>query len=87
VAGILDQVLASAGHCAGTAGVTGTMKVRFRKPTPLGVQLDLVGWAEPRTIATRSRRVRAEIRHGEVVTAEGEAIVVVKPELNPREPS
>lgn len=76
VAGILDQLLASAGQSAGVAGVTANMSVRFRKPTPLYAKLTLRAWADPRDEGSRKRTVHAEIRHGNVVTAEGRALVI-----------
>jgi len=81
VAGIMDQLLATAGQGAGTPGVTGAMTVRFRRPTPLYEELHLAAWAEPRGTASRKRRVHAEIRHGDVVTAEAEAVLVESPRL------
>lgn len=76
VAGIMDQVLASAGYASGEAGVTATMEVRFRRPTPLFRELTLHGWAEARSVDESKRIVHARILSGEEVTAEARAVVV-----------
>lgn len=76
VAGIMDQLLASAGQSAGVAGVTANITVHFRKPTPLYTELTLHAWADPRTDGSKKRKVRAEIKAGDVVTADAEALVV-----------
>lgn len=76
VAGIMDQLLASAGQSAGVAGVTANMTVRFRKPTPLYTELSLHAWADPRADDAKKRKVRAEIRVGDQVTAEAEALII-----------
>ncbi len=76
VAGIMDQLLASAGQSAGVAGVTANMTVHFRRPTPLYTELTLHGWADPREDGSRKRTVHAEIRAADVVTAEAQALIV-----------
>ncbi len=76
VAGIMDQLVASAGQSIGVAGVTATLSVRFRQPTPLETDLTLRAWADPREDDAGRRTIRAEIRAGEVVTAEAHALVV-----------
>ena len=76
VAGIMDQLLASCGQSAGVAGLTAHMTVRFRKPTPLFTELTLHAWADPRSGASQRRRVHAEIKAGDTLTAEGEALVI-----------
>ena len=81
VSGIMDQLLASAGQSAGVAGVTATMTVHFRRPTPLYRELTLHAWADPRSEGSKKRRVHAEIRDGETVTAEAEALVIRSAEV------
>ncbi|MDG2308642.1 MAG: hotdog domain-containing protein [Candidatus Binatia bacterium] len=76
VAGIMDQLLASAGQSIGVAGVTANMTVRFRKPTPLETRLVLHAWADPREDESKKRTVHAEIRTGDVVTAEADALII-----------
>jgi acyl-coenzyme A thioesterase PaaI-like protein len=79
VAGLMDQMLAAIGQRFQTAGVTARMTVEFRRPTPLGARLDLVGWLEPPVEGSGTRRACAEIRHGDAVTATAEAVIVVVP--------
>lgn len=76
VAGIMDQLLASAGQSAGVAGVTANMTVRFRKPTPLYTELTLHAWSDPRDEGSKKRKVHAEIKAGDAVTAEAEALII-----------
>jgi len=76
VAGIMDQLLASAGQSAHVPGVTANMTVHFRRPTPLFEELRLHAWADPRDDGSKKRKVHAEIRHRGVVTAEAEALVI-----------
>ncbi|MEO9169980.1 MAG: hotdog fold domain-containing protein [Candidatus Baltobacteraceae bacterium] len=40
---LLDEAMAHAAGAAGHRGVTGSMSVRFRKPVPLGISLDVRG--------------------------------------------
>ncbi|MDP9024267.1 MAG: PaaI family thioesterase [Candidatus Eremiobacteraeota bacterium] len=40
---LLDEAMAHAAGHAGHRGVTGSMSVRFRKPVPIGVPLDVRG--------------------------------------------
>src|SRR5690606_32749344 len=38
---VLDQALGTAAAAAGTPGMTATLEVRYRRPTPLGVPLSV----------------------------------------------
>lgn len=69
-----DQVLSLANLLHGTAGPTASLRVRFRKPTPLGVPLRYEGWRE----RAAGRRIHAAGRlvAGDVVTAEAEGTFV-----------
>lgn len=79
VAGLMDQMVAAAGQRFELGGVTARMTVEFRRPTPLGVPLELAGWLEPQDESqSRVRRVHAEIRAGGEVTVEAEALIVVR---------
>jgi acyl-coenzyme A thioesterase PaaI-like protein len=81
VAGLMDQMVAAAGQRFELGGVTAKMTVEFRRPTPLGVPLELAGWLEPQDAKeSRVRLVRAEIRAGGEVTVAAEALIVVKPD-------
>lgn len=69
-----DQVLSLANLQHGTAGPTATLRVRFRRPTPLGVALRYEGWR----VRAAGRRLHAAGRllAGDVVTAEAEGTFV-----------
>lgn len=79
LAGLFDELLGAGSRLSGgPGGVTGRLTVRYRRPTPLDVDLELWAWIHDE----RSRRivVRGECRApdggsgGEVVTAEAEAV-------------
>lgn len=74
VAATFDELLGLAQACSGSPGMTGTLTVRFRKPTPLNTELTLHGeWvrSEGRKIFTRGT-----ICAGEVLTAEAEGLFI-----------
>ena len=74
-----DELLGIANITSGHPGMTGTLTVRYRRPTPLGQELDFEAWTERvegRRITTRGRITA----HG-TLTAEAEGLfVVVNPE-------
>jgi acyl-coenzyme A thioesterase PaaI-like protein len=69
-----DQVLSMANLQHGTAGPTATLRVRFRRPTPLGVPLRYEGWRE--RAAGRRLHATGRLLAGDVVTAEAEGTFV-----------
>jgi len=75
LASLCDQMVAAAGWCAGVAGVTKWLRVEFRKPVPLGVELRL----EASSIVLDARRTRAEVSvfAGEVLCVWADAETVV----------
>ena len=75
VALVFDELLALAAAFGGTGGLTGTLKVRYRKPTPLHEELRLTGWVDRRE--GRRMRARGTIHVGDVLTAEAEGLFVV----------
>ncbi|HLF56413.1 MAG TPA: PaaI family thioesterase [Thermoanaerobaculia bacterium] len=58
--------------------VTGSLKVDFKKPTPIGVELELR--ARVREASERKALVEVTVRAGDVVTATGEVVAVRMPE-------
>jgi len=74
IAAAFDQVLSVANIMAGAAGPTAQLKLRYRKPTPLGVEVRFEGWQT----RVAGRRIHAEGRllAGDTVTAEAEGIFV-----------
>ena len=74
VAAAFDEVLGFAQSLSGNPGMTGTLTVRYRRPTPLHVQLRFdagVDSVEGRKIITSGR-----LFAGEVLTAEAEGIFI-----------
>ena len=74
VAAAFDEVLGFVQSLAGSPGFTGTLTVRYRKPTPLHTDLRF----EARVTGTERRKTFAEGRlyAGDVLTAEAEAIFI-----------
>jgi acyl-coenzyme A thioesterase PaaI-like protein len=74
VAAMFDMVLGAAASFAQRATLTGTLTVRYRRPTPLGVPIRYDAWidrVEPRTLITKGTS-----SNGNDLLAEGEAIFV-----------
>jgi acyl-coenzyme A thioesterase PaaI-like protein len=74
VAAAFDEVLGMAQSLTGNPGMTGTMTVRYRKPTPLSADLRFEGWVdriEGRKIFTLGRAL-----HGDELTAEADAVFI-----------
>jgi acyl-coenzyme A thioesterase PaaI-like protein len=74
IAAGFDEILGRAGSTAAAPAVTGTLRVRYRHPTPLGTDVTYVGIL----VAVRGRRVRTrgELWAGDVMTAEAEGLFV-----------
>lgn len=74
VAAALDEVLGFVQSTTGNPGMTGTLAVRYRRPTPLHVELRLEG----RVVRVEGRKIFTEgkLLAGDVVTAEAEGIFV-----------
>jgi acyl-coenzyme A thioesterase PaaI-like protein len=75
VALLIDQLLGHAVGTIGRPGMTASLTVRFRKPTPYGTELLVEAWH----VKSEGRRVVAEARitADDVVVAEAEALFVV----------
>jgi acyl-coenzyme A thioesterase PaaI-like protein len=74
VAAAFDEVLGMAQSLTGNPGMTGTLTVRYRKPTPLYADLVFEGWVERvegRKIFTLGRAL-----HGDELTAEADAVFI-----------
>lgn len=72
IAGLFDEVLGAANVVAGRAGMTGTLTIRYRRPTPLLVPLEVVG----RQTSAEGRKIRAwaGLYHEGKLTAEAEGL-------------
>ena len=75
VALAFDELFGMANVLNGLGGLTGKLTVRYRRPTPLGVELRMTGWIEDH--ADRRIRTRGTIHAGDVVTAEAEGLFVM----------
>jgi len=79
VAELFDELLGSANIITGRAGMTGTLKVTYRRPTPLLAELDLV--ARQTGVDGRKLFAWGGIYHDGELTAEAEAVFIeVRPE-------
>ena len=74
IAAIFDEALGLAQSMTGHPGMTGTLTVRYRKPTPLLTELRIE--ALVRRIAGRKIFTEARLYAGETLTAEAEAIFI-----------
>jgi hypothetical protein len=75
IAETFDEVLGAANMVAANAAMTGTLTIRYRKPTPLRTDLRI----EARCLGRNGRKVSTwgGIFHGDVLTAEAEGIFIV----------
>lgn len=74
VAGAFDELLGATQSLSGAPGMTGTLTVRYRNPTPLHTELHFVGEllrVEGRKIFTAGR-----LTAGEMLCAEAEAVFI-----------
>jgi len=72
IAGVFDQVFNVANIMGGTAGPTASLSLRYRRPTPLNVDLRFEAWVaevEGSRVTSRGR-----VLHGETVTVESEGV-------------
>lgn len=74
IAELFDEVLGSMTIVNGTPGMTGTLTVRYRRPTPLLAPLDI----EARITSVEGRKIFAwgGIRHEGELTAEAEGVFI-----------
>jgi hypothetical protein len=74
VAAILDQFMGMAQILGKNPGMTGTLNVRYHRPSPLNTELKLEAWLE--RVEGRKTVIGAEIRNGDQVTASCEALFI-----------
>ena len=74
VAAAFDEVLGMAQSLTGRPGMTGTLTVKYRKPTPLHQDLRFVGWVD--RVEGRKIFASSTLHHGETLCAEAEGIFV-----------
>jgi len=74
IAAVFDEVLGAANIVTGTAGMTGTLTVRYVQPTPLHADLTAEGWTD--RVEGRKIFAAGEIRHNGDVTARCEGVFI-----------
>lgn len=74
VAALFDQFLGVGQSLTGQPGFTGTLSVRYLKPTPIATQLRLEGWVEK--VEGRKNILKAEMWAGDVKTATCEGLFI-----------
>ena len=74
IAAVFDQILGLANIASGNAGMTGTLTVRYRAPTPLHTDVLFEG----RTQRTEGRKIftSGTLHAGETLTAEAEGVFI-----------
>ncbi|MGZ4190310.1 MAG: PaaI family thioesterase [Actinomycetota bacterium] len=80
VAAIFDLLLGLANAVAGNQGMTGTLTIKYRRPTPLKTDIDIVA----RVLRTEGRKsfTYGEIRAGDTLCAECEGVfIALTPEM------
>jgi len=77
IALIFDELLGATNVCHGVGAFTGTLSVRYERPTPLGGELELEGWLE--RVEGRKVFSHGTIRHAGEVTARAEGIFILTP--------
>jgi hypothetical protein len=74
LAAAFDEVLGFAQSLGGKPGMTGTLTVRYRSPTPLRTDLALRGWVE--RVDGRKIFTRGTVHAGDRLCAEAEAVFI-----------
>lgn len=77
IAALFDDFLGMGQKLTGQPGFTGTLKVRYIKPTPLEEELTLVGWVD--RIEGRKNILTGEMYAGTLLTARAEGLFVNMP--------
>jgi acyl-coenzyme A thioesterase PaaI-like protein len=75
VAAVLDDSLGLANVAAGTGGMTGTLTIRYSRPTPLETDLRV----EARCLGVEGRKIRswAGLYDGDTLLAEADAVFII----------
>jgi acyl-coenzyme A thioesterase PaaI-like protein len=74
IAAIYDEILASSNMLTKAGGPTGTLTVRYRRPTPLYTPLRFEAWVE--RVAERKVLTRGHCLVGDTVVSEADAVFV-----------
>jgi acyl-coenzyme A thioesterase PaaI-like protein len=74
IAAAFDEVLGLTQSLSGQAGMTGTLTIKYRKPTPLHTELRFEGRLD--SINGRKVQASAKLYAGDTVTAEGTGLFI-----------
>ena len=74
VALIFDELLGNTNYCLGMGAMTGTLSIRYERPTPLDRELELSGWLD--RVEGRKIFTRGTIAVDGAVTASAEGVFV-----------
>ena len=74
IAGIFDQILGLANLASGNVGMTGTLTIKYRRPTPLHTELVFRGGTE--RVSGRKIFVAGTLHVEDTLTAEAEGLFV-----------
>ena len=74
VASLFDQFLGVGQKLTGQPGFTGTLSIRYLKPTPIATELRLEGWVEK--VEGRKNILKGEMWAGDVKTATCEGLFI-----------
>ena len=70
-----DEILGMANVASENPGMTGSLRIRYRRPTPLHAEIEFRAWTE--RVDGRRITARGEMLHEGTVTAEAEGLFVV----------
>lgn len=76
VATLLDEIMARYPYAKGQDAVTARLEVRYRQPTPVGVELTLTGWVVSQKGRMYELAGTVSLPDG-TITAEGKATVML----------
>jgi len=71
---VFDELLGVVGVVRGVGAMTGTLTIRYRRPTPLGRRVDLHAWLD--RVEGRKVFIRGDMRVDDEVTAEAEGVFI-----------
>jgi acyl-coenzyme A thioesterase PaaI-like protein len=74
IAALFDELLGCANLANEVGGMTGTLRIQYRSPTPIGEDLRLEAWVE--RIEGRKVFARGTIHHGDTLTAEADGVFI-----------
>jgi acyl-CoA thioesterase FadM len=74
IAALFDELLGAANIVNRTPGMTGTLTIRYERPTPLRAELTAESWTE--SVDGRKIRAAGVIRHNGEVTARAEGLFI-----------